>query len=359
MLLSQHECNVHAAFAEANELPEKKLKMEITMNKAKRIRLSLMAAAVLFCTTSAYAGNTVIASGEASEDMAEAVLHLASASGNLSVASLNLSGDVAVTLGKPVANIILHSAEISGDVVAFSAAVLVDGLVTTGQLSADLSRAGIQFSADSATLAADAGRAGISISIHTAEVFLTQAVNIAVASGRLSGEIGELATVLSAAGIDLSADSAKIVADAGKNGIQLSEDAAEKLVAASLEIAAECIENAKITERYALMTLEEANKMLREASITTVKASLEAGRQTYEFTKETAGHLHSLGIDSIKYAGELTNRAARQTSTLIVHTVKGTNDSIVVVINTGSGLIVASLDTLTAAIDETAKSIQK
>lgn len=328
------------------------------MNMRKHIRL-LVVAAVLFYTTSVNAGNAVVASGEASEDMAEAVLHLASASGNLSAASLYLSGDVAITLGKPVAGIILRTAEISGETIVFSGSVLVAGLVTTGQLSADLTQAGIEFSADSATLAADAARAGINISSDTAELFLSQAVNIAAASGRLSGEVGELAVVLVAAGVDLSADSAKIVADAAKAGIQVSEDSANKLVAASLAIAAECIENTKITERYVVMTLEEANKLLREASVATVKTGLEAGRKSYAFTRETAVHLHDLGIDSIIYAKELTNQAAHHASTTIIHTVKGANDSIVVVINTGSGLIVASLDSLTAAVDNTAQRIQQ
>jgi hypothetical protein len=332
--------------------------MENTMNIRTRIGL-LLSAIVLFSTSPTYAGNAVIASGEASEDMFDATFNLASASGNLSAASLHLSGDVAITMGKPIANIIINSAEISGDMVVFSAVVMVDGLVTTGKLSADLSRAGIQFSADSAALVAHAGMAGINISTDTAGIFLTQAVNIAAASGRLSGEVGELAIVLAAAGVDLSADSAVMVANAGKGGIQLSEDAAERLIAASLAIAAEAIEDAKITERYVLMTLEEANRLLQETSVATVKAGFEAGKQTYEFTTVTATHLYGLGIDSIKYAGELTGRAAQQTSTTVIHTVKGANDSIVVVINTGSGLIVASLDSLTASIDQTTKIIEK
>ncbi len=326
------------------------------MNVTKKIKL-LIITLLLFCTTSSHAGNSFIASGEASEGMSEAALHLASASATLSGASLHLSGEVAIALGKPVAETILQAAAISGDAVIFSSSVLAQGLVTTAQLSSDLTHAGIEFSTDAALLVASAAHAGIHISIDTAELFLSQAVNIAAASGRLSGEAAELALALGAAGVELSADSVKIVAAAGKAGLAISTEAAEQLISASLVIAAGCIERAVIAEHYVLMTLEEANSILHEASIATVKAGLAAGRTTYAFTAATAGHLHSLGIDSAKFAKELTIKAAQTTSEAVVHSVHGANDAIVVVINSGSGLIVATLDELTAAVENTTHRI--
>ncbi len=95
--------------------------------------------------------------------------------------------------GKPIATTILDAAEVSGDAMVFSADVLSEGIISTGQLSSDLTRAGVDFSADSATFVANAALAGIYISTDTAEFFLSQAVNIAAASGRLSGETAELA----------------------------------------------------------------------------------------------------------------------------------------------------------------------
>jgi hypothetical protein len=318
---------------------------------------SLFVAALLLCSTSSYAGNAGVASGEASEDMLDAVVHLASASGNLSSAGVQLSGDVAITIGESVADVILNAAEVSGDAVVFSSAVLADGLMTTAQLSSELTLAGVSFSADTAVFVANAGHAGIHISADTAGIFLTQAVNITAASGRLSGEAAELAVALAAAGVEFSADSTILIANAGVAGIHISEEAAERFIAASLDIASECIDSAIITERYLIMTLEEANNMVREASVATVRKSLEIGNTAYTFTAETAGHLRSLGIDAVKYAGELTDRAANAAVTTVVHSVKGTNDAIVVVINTGSGLIVASLDSITAAVEATTNTI--
>ncbi len=51
-------------------------------------------------------------------------------------------------------------------------------------------------------------------------------------------------------------------------------------------------------------------------------------------------------------------QAAQATANTVVHTVKGANDAIVVVINTGSGLIVASLDGLATAAEETTQKIK-
>ncbi len=323
------------------------------MNIIKKIKL-LVLTLVLICTTNSYAGNTFIASGEASEEMSEAALQLASASTNLSGASIQLSGDVALTLGRPVAEAILHTAAFSGGAVMFSGSVLADGIVSTARFSSDLTQAGITLSSDAALLAASAAHAGMHISIDTAELFLSQAVNIAAASGRLSGEAAVLAVLLGAAGVELSADSASLVAAAGQAGMTVSQEAAEGLISASLAIAADCIENAVIAEKYILMTLEEANTLLHEASIATIKAGLAAGRNTYAFTAATAAHLHSLGIDSARFARELTSQAAQATSEALVNTVQGANDAIVVVINTGSGLIVASLDDLTETVQYTA-----
>jgi VCBS repeat-containing protein len=240
----------------------------------------------------------------------------------------------------------------------FSTDVLTEGLVTTGKLSADLTKAGVNFSADSAVFVASAALSGIYISTDTAELFLSQAVNIAAASGRLSGEAAELAVTLAAAGVEISADSTVLIANAGRAGIELSEDAAQAFIDSSLAIAAECIESAKITERYVLMTVAEANQILKEASINAVKSSIEGSKKTYTFTVETASHLHSLGIDSVKYAKDLTMRAAQTTTKTISTTVHGANDAIVVVINTGSGLVVASLDSLTETVNNTTAKIK-
>ena len=129
-------------------------------------------------------------------------------------------------------------------------------------------------------------------------------------------------------------------------------------IAASLEIADECIQATAIAERYVVMTLAEANELLKEASVATVRATIEGGKKSYEFTLNTAGHLRNLGIDSAKYAKELTIRAAEQTSEVVVHSVKGANDAVVVVINTGSGLVVASLDSLTDSVEKTAQNLK-
>lgn len=327
--------------------------------KIKKQLQAIVAAAMIFCASASFAGNAVIASGDASEDLAEAAVHLVSASGRLSAASLYLSGDVSIGLGRALGETVLSAAEISGEAVVFSAEVLAEGLITTAHLSSQLVQAGVHLSVDSALLVSRAAAAGIHISVDTAELFLDQAVTIAVASGRLSGEAADLALSLAAAGVEVSADTAVLIANAGKAGIELSEEAATGFITASLDIAAECIATAVITERYLVMTLEEANRILQQASIATVQKSIAAGRHTYSFSRDTAVHLHGLGIDAAKYAKELTKRAVQTTAATIVHTVKGTDDAVVVVINTGSGLIVATLDSLTAAVDNTANTLKK
>ena len=320
---------------------------------------ALIATGIFFCSAPAFAGSPMTASGEASEDMIESTVCLASASAPLSGASVYLSGSAVITAGHAVPTTVLDAAEVSGDAVVFSGEVLVDGLTTTAMLSRDLTLAGVDFSADSARLVADAAGAGIHLSVDTAELFLDQAAQIAAASGRLSGETAELAVSLAIAGVTISADSTRLVADAAAAGIEISEDAAENLITASLAIAAECIETAVITERYVLMTLEEANRLLREASVTTVRTTIEAGRKTYTFSRETAGHLQSLGIDAGRFAAELSRKAATATVDGVTHTVRGANDAIVVVINTGSGLVVASLDSITEKVESTTAKIQK
>jgi len=319
---------------------------------------SAVAATLLLCTTPCFAGSFVGASEDASADMAGSALMLTSAAACLSGASVYLSADAVITLGTPIASTIIDAAEISGDTVAFSADVLTEGLVTTGKLSSDLTRAGVNFSADSAAFVATAALSGVYISTDTAELFLTQAVNIAAASGRLSGEAAELAVTLAAAGVEISADSTVLITNAGKAGVHLSEEAAQAFIDSSLAIAAECIESAQITERYVLMTVAEANQILKEASVTAVKSSIAGGKRTYTFTVETASHLHSLGIDSVKYAKTLSKRAAQSTVKTIGTTVHGANDAIVVVINTGSGLVVASLDSLTDSVNNTTAKIK-
>lgn len=319
---------------------------------------SAVAATLLLCGSPCFAGSFVGASEDASADMAGSALMLTSAAACLSGASVYLSADAVVTLGTPVARSIMSAAEISGDAVSFSADVLAEGLITTAKLSADLTTAGVYFSGDSAAFAARAALAGIHISTDTAELFLAQAVNIAAASGRLSGEAAELAVTLTAAGVEFSADSAVLVANAGKAGIHLSEEAAESFINNSLAIAADCIEAAQLTERYVLMTVAEANQLLKEASINAVHTSLSAGKKTYTFTVETASHLHNLGIDSAKYAKELTVKAATTGKKAVKTSIHGANDAIVIVINTGSGLIVSSLDSLTDTINNTTATLQ-
>ncbi len=95
-----------------------------------------------------------------------------------------------------------------------------------------------------------------------------------------------------------------------------------------------------------------------ETSIATVAKSNRAGKKTIEFTLETAGQLQALGIDSAKYAKELSIKAAHATVDTAVISINGANDAIVVVINTGSGMVVASLDKLTAAVEIAAKKIE-
>lgn len=304
------------------------------------------------------ATNSFVASGDASGEMSQSLVNLTSASGDLSVAAIHLGGDIVIGLGRPVAQVVRQAAEISSDSLAFSAEVLADGLITTTQLSSELALAGVEFSADAATLVTQASAKGIHISADTAELFLDQAVQIAAASGRLSEESVELVFALGAVGVELSADSVQLAANASRAGLQISEETASGLISACLEVAAESIEATVITERYILMTLEEANRLLHETSLATVAATQRAGQQSYNFTIETAGHLKSLGIDSAKYAYELTLRTARTTARKAVVAIEGSNDAIVVVINSGSGLIVASLDSLTAAVKESTDKIQ-
>ncbi len=326
--------------------------------KLRNIILSIAAASMLFCGTPSYAGNAVVVSGEASEEMSEAAVQLVSASANLSGAGIALSGAAGISVGHALSETVLSAAEISGDTVAFSSAVLVAGMLTTAQLSRDLVSAGIIYSSSAALLAGNAVAVGIHMSVETAGLFLDQAVNIAAASGRLSGEVGELALVLAGNGVVISADSVILVANAVAKGVDVSQEQAERFIAKSLAIAAECIEAAVITERYLVMTLEEANTLLKEASLATVRTCIHAGQKTYHFSKETSVHLYGLGIDVSKLAMDLARQAARKTSVTIVETIQGANDATVVVINTGSGLIVAKLDTLTEAVEETIEKIK-
>lgn len=326
--------------------------------KIKNALCSFIAGSLLLCSVHSYAGNSVVASGEASEDLSGAAVHLVSASANLSSASLYLSSGVAISLGCSISTTIINGADISGDAVVFSADVLADGLMTTARLSKNLTMAGIQFSGDATLLAAQAAGKGIYISTETAAVFLNQAVNIVAASGRLSGETAELAVLLTAAGVELSADSAILVANAGKKGIYLSADAADNFIANSLHIASECIDSAVIAERYIIMTAKEANRILAETSIATVQKTIEAGKTTYVFSKNTASHLKSLGIDASKYTAELTIKAANTVSTTFINTLNYADNEVVIVINTGSGLIIASIDSLTAAVEEKANTLK-
>jgi hypothetical protein len=328
--------------------------MKKTIQAIKIIIFSL----IVLTHGSAHSRNAVVASGEASEEMVGAVLNLASASANLSAAGLYLGGSVAIAVGKPIAEVVLRGAEVSMDSVSFSADVLADGLITTAQLSRKLAGAGVELSADAVMLSAQATKAGIAISADTAALFLNQAVNIAAASGRLSGEVAGFTAALASAGVELSIDSAKLVANAAKSGIKLSEETAEKIIAACLKISNDCINTAVITERYLLMTLEEANRLLYETSIATIAASKQAGKLTYQFTTETAGKFKELGIDGAKYAKELSIRSAKAGAEATTSAIKGANDATVVVINTGSGLIIASLDTLTASVNEATKKVQ-
>ncbi|MCI5161849.1 MAG: hypothetical protein D3917_07465 [Candidatus Electrothrix sp. AX5] len=327
------------------------------VQKRHTLHIILIALIVSFSTV-AHGKNAIVASGEASKASVEAAINILSASADLSAAGLELGGNIAIELGKPLANIVLTSAEVSMESVAFSTEVLADGFVTTAMLSNELAHAGIDLSVDAAQLAASATAAGITMSAETAGLFLHQAVNIAAASGRLSGEVAKLSVALAAAGVELSVDSAKLVADAAAKGVTISEEAAKNIITASLSIAKECIAAAVVTERYILMTLEEANTLLRETSMATVAAAIKTGRQTVEFTAATASHLKQLGINSVKYSKELSKRAATAAVNATIVTVNGANDATVVVINTGSGLIVASLDTLTAAVEKTTKKIQ-
>lgn len=328
------------------------------MSIKNTFRSLVTASCILLCTSPVFAGNSFTASGDASEDMAEAAIHLASATGHLSCASMYLSADTAITLGRPVAHTVVKGAELSGDVISFAGDVLQEGLVSTARLSADLTMAGVKFSADTTAFVAGAALAGIYISAETADYFLGQAVNIAAASGRLSGEAAELALTLSAAGVEMSADSAILVANAGKKGIAISEEAAETFIDNSLKIAADCIEAAHITERYVIMTTVEANRLLREASLKTVRTTIEGGKRVYSFSAQTAAHLHSLGIDSVKLAKELSSKAINTTTTTIHRSIRGANDAIVIVINTGSGLIVTSIDSVTENIEAATAAIK-
>lgn len=326
---------------------------------SKAIQTILMAFLIIASFNQAFAKNAVVASGEASEESVDSMINLASASANLSGAGLDLGGNVVIAVGKPIAKVVLQSAEVSMDAVSFSTEVLLDGLVTTAQLSQELTRAGVELSSDATTLALHAANVGIHMSTETATLFLNQAVNIAAASGRLSSETAALAAALVSAGVDLSIDTAKLIADAAKAGIQISEEAAKNLISACLEISAQCIKSAVVAERYLLMTLEEANRILYETSLATVAASIHAGQQSYKFSMETARKLKDLGIDSAKYAKELGIRSAKASADLAASSIKGANDATVVVINTGSGLIISTLDSLTAAAENATEKIKK
>lgn len=316
------------------------------------------ASCVLLFSLPAFATNSAVASGEASEDMAEAAVHLASATANLSAATMQLGADTAISLGKPVAKTILRGAEISGDTILLTGNILKDGLISTAELSADLAAAGVELSSDTAAVVTGATLAGIYLSTETAARFLDQAIEITAASGRLSGEAAELALELTAAGVEMSADSAVLVANAGKKGIKLSEEAAQDFIDKSFAIAADCIEAAQITERYVIMTAAEANRLLKEASLQTVQSAIKGGQKAYNFTAETATHLHNLGIDSIKLSKELSKKAANATVTAVSHSIKSADDAVVIVINTGSGLIVTAIDSLTEKVEKTTDAMK-
>ncbi len=137
-----------------------------------------------------------------------------------------------------------------------------------------------------------------------------------------------------------------------------SEEAAKDFIESSLAIAADCIAAAQITERYVLMRAAEANRLLKEASLQTVRTAIAGGKQAYRFTADTAIILHNLGIDSVKFANELRKKAATATVVTVHRSIQAADDAIVVVINTGSGLIVTAIDTLTEQVEATSKAIQ-
>ncbi len=325
----------------------------------KTIKATLIALLIMAPFNHAFANNAVVASGEASEELVDSMINLASASANLSGAGLYLGGSVAIAIGKPIADVVLQSAEVSMDTISFSTEVLLDGIVTTAQLSQELAHAGVEMSTDVAAFVLHAANAGIHMSTETATLFLNQAVNIAVASGRLSGETATLAAALVSAGVDLSIDVTKLTADAAKAGIQISEEAAKNLITACFKISAQCIEATILAERYLLMTLEEANRILYETSLATVAASIRDGQHAYHFSIETARKLKDLGIDSAKYAKELGVRSVKAGVDLTVSAIQGANEATVVVINTGSGLVISTLDSLTAAVEDATKKIEK
>ncbi len=326
--------------------------------KLRKSALSLFAASIVLCSTSVHAGNAVVASGEASEEVFDASVQLVSAGGHLSGAGLNLSGAAGITVGHALSETALSAVSITGQTVAFSSGVLAAGLLTTAQLSSNLTQAGVLLSTDAVVLAACAAGAGINMSVETAQLFLDQAVNIAAASGRLSGEVGDLALLLTHKGVVLSADSAILIANAAAQGVEVSQEQARKIIAASLAIASDCIQKAVIAERYIVMTLEEANTLLREASVATIRAATKGGKTAYTFSKDVAIHLHGLGIDAAKLATELAEKAALATADATVKAIQGADDAIVVVINSGAGLVVVTLDALTESVEKATQKLQ-
>ena len=328
------------------------------MIKSTRILQTILLTLTLSLPATVHSANGVIASGEASEESVEAAIHLISATTDLSAAGLVLGSNLAIELGRPIANVLLTSAEISMDSVAFSSDVLADGLITTAMLSSELAHAGIALSADAVQLAALSTKAGMALSAETAALFLNQAVNIAATSGRLSGELAVLATTLTRAGVMLSLDSAKLISDAAASGIVLSVETAAQLINGCLQIADQCIQAAVLAERYMIMTLAEANQLLKETSLATVAAALKTGHQAVQFSGATINQLRQLGVDSAKYARELSRRAATGGVKATALALTGANDAVVVVINTGAGLIVATLEALTTAAQNGSRPIQ-
>ncbi len=277
--------------------------------KLRKSALSLFAASIVLCSTSVHAGNAVVASGEASEEVFDASVQLVSAGGHLSGAGLNLSGAAGITVGHALSETALSAVSITGQTVAFSSGVLAAGLLTTAQLSSNLTQAGVLLSTDAVVLAACAAGAGINMSVETAQLFLDQAVNIAAASGRLSGEVGDLALLLTHKGVVLSADSAILIANAAAQGVEVSQEQARKIIAASLAIASDCIQKAVIA-------------------------------------------------DAAKLATELAEKAALATADATVKAIQGADDAIVVVINSGAGLVVVTLDALTESVEKATQKLQ-
>ncbi|MCI5167273.1 MAG: hypothetical protein D3903_14560, partial [Candidatus Electrothrix sp. GM3_4] len=101
-----------------------KIREEFTMTKRMRTLHIILLTLIVSFSSTAHSKNAIVASGEASDASVEAAINLLSASADLSAASLELGGNIAIELGKPLANIVLTSAEVSMESVAFSTEVL-------------------------------------------------------------------------------------------------------------------------------------------------------------------------------------------------------------------------------------------